>query len=217
MSSNQAPPRHYVSNSTESIRLFERPWMEALSKVHWWVPLLVYVPLIVVLVTLSTQGGLGALELAGWITAGIVVWSLTEYLLHRFVFHYHPTSERGKRLHFLMHGVHHDYPSDAMRLVMPPSVSVPLALLFYALFVWILQPLWAEALMTGFTVGYLVYDLSHYALHHAQFRNDSWLYRLKRHHMRHHYADPSRGFGVSTPLWDYVFGSNERRTVRKSS
>lgn len=209
MSSNQAPPRHYVSNSPESIRLFQRPWLEALSKVNWWVPLLVYLPLIVVL-TYRAIAGLGPLTMALWFFAGLLVWTLTEYLLHRFVFHYHPSSDWGKRLHFLMHGVHHDYPSDAKRLVMPPSVSVPLALLFYALFAWLLQPLWAEALMTGFTVGYLVYDLTHYALHHSQFRS-GWLYRLKRHHMRHHYADPSRGYGVSSPLWDYVFGSAERR------
>lgn len=214
MSSNQAPPRNYVSNSTDSIRLFRQPWMEALSKVYWWVPLLVYLPVIVALTILARSGGLRAWALLGWIAAGIAVWTLTEYLLHRFVFHYHPSSGWGKRLHFLMHGVHHDYPSDAMRLVMPPSVSIPLALLFYGLFAWALRPLPAEALMIGFTAGYLVYDLSHYALHHARFRN-GWLYRLKRHHMRHHYADPSRGFGVSSPLWDHVFGSAERRPVRK--
>jgi sterol desaturase/sphingolipid hydroxylase (fatty acid hydroxylase superfamily) len=209
MSSNQAPPKHYVSNSTESIRLFQRPWLEALSKVYWWVPLLVYLPVLAVLTVHARNGGLGGLALAAWFAGGIIVWTLTEYLLHRFVFHYHPSSGWGKRLHFLMHGVHHDYPSDAKRLVMPPAVSVPLALLFYGLFVWMLQPLHAQALMIGFTVGYLVYDLMHYALHHAQFRS-GWLYRLKRHHMRHHYADPGHGFGVSSPLWDRVFGSSEQ-------
>ena len=209
MSSNQAPPKHYVSNSTESIRLFQRPWLEALSKVYWWMPLLVYLPVLAVLTAHARNGGLGGLALTAWFAGGIIVWTLTEYLLHRFVFHYHPSSGWGKRLHFLMHGVHHDYPSDAKRLVMPPAVSIPLALLFYGLFVWMLQPLQAQALMIGFTVGYLVYDLMHYALHHAQFRS-GWLYRLKRHHMRHHYADPSRGFGVSSPLWDRVFGSSEQ-------
>ncbi|MDB5968136.1 MAG: fatty acid hydroxylase [Hydrocarboniphaga sp.] len=213
MSSDQAPPKNYVSNSPESIRMFERPWMEALSRVYWWVPLLVYLPLIVALTVHASGGGIGALPLTIWMFAGIVVWSLTEYLLHRFVFHYHPSSDWGKRLHFLMHGVHHDYPSDAKRLVMPPAISMPLALLFYGLFAWILPPLQTEALMVGFTLGYLVYDLTHYALHHAQFRS-GWLYRLKRYHMRHHYADPSRSFGVSSPLWDQVFGSTERRLSR---
>ena len=126
-------------------------------------------------------------------------------MLHRFVFHYHPKQAWAQRLHFIMHGVHHDYPSDAGRLVMPPAGSIPIVLLMYALFDWLL-PAHTEVFMAGMLSGYLVYDMIHYALHHASFRS-GWLKTLKQHHMRHHYSDPNNGFGVSSRLWDSIMGT----------
>jgi sterol desaturase/sphingolipid hydroxylase (fatty acid hydroxylase superfamily) len=109
-------------------------------------------------------------------------------------------------MHFLLHGVHHDYPNDSKRLVMPPSVSIPLAVLFYGLFILVLGEVYTAPFLAGFLVGYICYDEIHYATHHAPMKSRFWL-AIKHHHILHHFRDPERGFGVSNPAWDYVFGT----------
>jgi sterol desaturase/sphingolipid hydroxylase (fatty acid hydroxylase superfamily) len=137
-----------------------------------------------------------------------MVWTITEYLLHRYIFHFEPKSEWGKRIHFIFHGVHHDYPQDAKRLVMPPSASIPLAILFYLLFSLFFQnKSYLLTFFAGFITGYLLYDMLHYAIHHHNFKSPL-MKKLKVHHMLHHYADPAKGYGVSSALWDIIFKSN---------
>jgi len=197
----------YVSNKDESARLFESRFLEIFTHVHWSVPIIVYLPLVVWCLWFSPAAGvLSSAVLVMEFAAGLFVWTLTEYLLHRFVFHYEPTSTWGKRLHFLMHGVHHDYPQDSKRLVMPPVVSIPLASLFLGLFALLLPGVHVAATFAGFIFGYICYDEIHYATHHAPMKGKLGLW-LKHHHVRHHYLDNGRGFGVSSPLWDYVFGT----------
>jgi 4-hydroxysphinganine ceramide fatty acyl 2-hydroxylase len=110
-------------------------------------------------------------------------------------------------LHFIFHGVHHDYPSDAKRLVLPPSVSIPLAAGFYFLFNAILPANDILGFFPGFILGYLFYDISHYAIHHFNFKGNIWK-KIKQHHMLHHYQDPGKGYGVSSPFWDKIFRSD---------
>jgi sterol desaturase/sphingolipid hydroxylase (fatty acid hydroxylase superfamily) len=150
--------------------------------------------------------------------AGLFIWTFAEYSLHRWVFHYHPTSELGKKLHFLMHGVHHDYPQDHTRLVMPPPVSIPLAAAFGFLFSWLFGAHW-EAIFAGFLVGYVIYDTTHYATHHWKMQSGLGRF-LREYHLRHHFRDDDLGYGVSSPLWDYVFGTVSTRpgpTARRRS
>lgn len=124
-------PKHFVSDKDESVRLFKSNFMEFFSKVHFSVPLIIYIPVISYFLYKSILTyEMGALKIVGLAISGVFIWTITEYTLHRFVFHYHPTSDFGKKLHFIMHGVHHDYPSDSLRLVLPPSVSLPLAIGF---------------------------------------------------------------------------------------
>jgi sterol desaturase/sphingolipid hydroxylase (fatty acid hydroxylase superfamily) len=197
----------YVSNKDESARLFRSGFLELFTHVHWSVPIIVYLPVVVYFLYGPIVGEeVSALGIALNFVAGVFIWTLTEYLLHRFVFHYAPSSEWGKKLHFLMHGVHHDYPNDSKRLVMPPVVSLPLACLFYGLFTWLFPAAYVGPLFAGFIFGYICYDEIHYATHHAPMKGSVGLW-LKHHHVRHHYLDNGRGFGVSTPLWDYVFGT----------
>ncbi|MDB5985895.1 MAG: fatty acid hydroxylase [Nevskia sp.] len=209
--------RPFVSNSRDSVRMFERDWMEAMSKVHWSAPLIVFAPLILGFVVLAVSlDGLGALSAVVWFALGLIVWTPIEYVLHRWVFHFLPSSSWGQRLHFIFHGVHHDYPNDARRLVMPPSVSLPIAAMFYGLF-WLLLPRSdLDAFFAGFLAGYLIYDMMHYAVHHATFRA-AWLKALKRHHMQHHFVDATHGYGVSSPLWDVILGSLRRNRTDKAT
>jgi len=199
--------KNYVSNSPESTRMFKAGWMEALSKVHFTVPLIIYVPVVAYFVYRSSSMGISWTALLGYFALGIFLWSIAEYLLHRFVFHFEPSSGWGQRLHFIFHGVHHDFPRDALRLVMPPSASIPLAFGFYFLFTLFFHDkahLWA--FYPGFVTGYLIYDMTHYAIHHANFKSGLFK-RIKQHHMLHHYDNPTKGFGVSSSLWDFIFRS----------
>jgi sterol desaturase/sphingolipid hydroxylase (fatty acid hydroxylase superfamily) len=198
----------YVSNSTESVRMFKSNWMETLSKVHFTVPLVIYVPVIVVMTWLAFDKNITMINYFLLAAAGLVVWTITEYVLHRFVFHFEPSSTWGKRIHFIFHGVHHDYPKDTKRLVMPPSASIPLAIGFYFLFSLVFtNKIFLYPFYAGFVAGYLVYDMMHYALHHYNFKS-RLMKRVKQHHMLHHYADPTKGYGVSSSLWDVIFQSH---------
>ncbi len=193
----------YVSNQAESVRMFKANWMEALSKIHFSVPLFIYLPVIVWFLLQAQGNGWGIL---GLFISGLFVWTLTEYVLHRFIFHWVPPGKWGERLHFIWHGVHHDYPNDRLRLVLPPSVSIPLATLFYFFFRLLLRTPSVYPFFSGFILGYLCYDMMHYAMHHLRWNNSVWL-KIKNHHMLHHYQEHDKGFGVSNLLWDYVFNT----------
>ena len=199
--------KNYVSNSPHSVRMFKNNLLETLSKVHFYVPLIIYLPVIGYMVYLAlAQYNMPAQQFALLLVSGLIVWTFVEYFLHRFVFHFVPKAQWALRLHFIFHGVHHDYPNDLKRLVMPPSASIPLATGFFFLFKALLPANAVYAFFPGFIGGYLVYDMTHYAIHHFNFKG-GFLKRIKQHHMLHHYQDPSKGYGVSSDLWDKVFGS----------
>jgi dihydroceramide fatty acyl 2-hydroxylase len=183
--------------------MFKSPWLDRLTRVHPAIPVLIYGPAIVVLFLTGAQRlGFGyavALALGGYAT-----WTLTEYWLHRIVFHFEPEDGIGARLHWVIHGVHHDHPNDPLRLVMPPSASIPLAVAFLLLFWLVLGADAATAFGAGFLLGYLAYDMIHYHVHHHRPRTRVGR-KLRELHMRHHFQDDERGFGVSAPYWDHVF------------
>ena len=197
--------------STQPIRLFHSDRLEFFTHIHPAVVPAIWLP---VSAAFLAQGVI-LTRSAGHVWAsipaffgGILLWSFAEYCLHRFIFHFTPRTQRQKRIAFLMHGVHHAQPRVKTRLVMPPLVSIPLACLFYALFTLVVSmllraPDLTGALFAGFVTGYVCYDLTHYSLHHFQFRS-GFMKALRAHHMRHHTEHESR-FGVSSPLWDHVF------------
>ena len=203
--------KNFVSNKDFTVRMFKSDLMESLSRVHPAVPLIVFVPVIAFFIYKSIVFQISLVNILLLIVLGIFIWSFAEYTLHRFIFHFKAKSKFGQKIHFIFHGVHHDYPMDSRRLVMPPSVSVPLAALFYFLFEAILGKSFVSPFFVGFLVGYLFYDLTHYAVHHFNIHNKFWL-ALKKHHMRHHFQNPEFGYGVSSPLWDYIVGTDFPKT-----
>jgi len=201
--------RLYISNKNETVRMFESDFMEFFSRVHPVIPLALYLPVVGYMLYVSLwRRQLSFVAVAALFLLGILLWTLIEYLIHRYIFHYEPKTRWGKQLHFVIHGVHHDYPNDARRLVMPPAISIPLAFLFFGLFFLIFGSL-APAVFAGLVFGYLCYDMLHYATHHLAMKSGVWLW-LKQYHLRHHFKDDHVGYGISSPLWDYVF-----RTTRK--
>ena len=208
-----------ASGRTEALRaspaIFETPALDRLTRVHPSVPPLIFIPAIVILAVLGAGDISWAADLSA-IAGGYVFWTLSEYWGHRAIFHFEPENGFGARLHWMIHGVHHDHPNDRLRLVLPPAFSLPLAAGFWGLFVAVLGMRVGCAACAGFFSGYLVYDMTHFALHHARpkSRFGRWLREL---HMRHHFEDDERGFGVSVPYWDMVFGtytSRRRRAAR---
>jgi sterol desaturase/sphingolipid hydroxylase (fatty acid hydroxylase superfamily) len=201
----------FVSNKNETVRMFKNDFLEMLTRVHYTVPLIIFLPVVLWFIYKSIfQFHLTFLTIAGLFILGIAVWTLTEYLLHRFVFHLELPGRIGQRIHFIFHGVHHDYPSDSKRLVMVPTVSIPLAILFYYLFRWMLGVEAVAPFFSGFISGYLFYDMTHYAVHHFNLKSKFWL-ELKHHHMLHHFSESDRGFGVSSKFWDLVFRTMYRK------
>ena len=204
--------KNFVSNKDVTVRMFDNSFMEACSRVHPAVPLIVYIPVIGFFLYRAIEVfNISFANITYIVALGIIVWTFTEYTLHRFIFHYTPKSAFGEKIHFIFHGVHHDYPNDSRRLVMPPSVSVPLAVFFYFLFQMILGKSYVAPFFVGFLTGYLFYDMTHFAVHHFNIRNKFWLI-LKKHHMRHHFQDAEKGFGVSSPMWDYIVGTEFPKT-----
>jgi len=198
----------FISNKDESVRLFESDFLEKFTHVHYLTPIVVFGPVVAYFLYLTfLHPSAVLLTSVGMFVGGAIAWSFTEYFLHRFVFHYHPTSDFGKRIHFLLHGVHHDYPNDSNRLVMAPLISIPLAFAFYFGFKTIIPIHLLYPYFAGFVTGYIFYDTLHYALHHLDLKGKWWI-ALKTHHLKHHFKDPEKGYGVSSPLWDVIVGSN---------
>ena len=190
-----------------SVRLFQNDLLEALTHVHPIVPLLVWGPIAAFLLWRGVAvHELPASGLAAIGGIALVVWTLTEYGLHRFVFHYPARSRLGKYLVFMFHGVHHAAPRDKTRLVMPPAGGIILLTVLYQVFRLAVPAPWLEPFLAFFIIGYLAYDYIHYATHHFAMRSPL-LHFLKVYHLQHHYGAKGVRYGVSSPLWDRIFGT----------
>lgn len=192
-----------------SARMFENRLLEKLSHVHPATPAVLFLPLAALsLWAAAAVDGTAPLHIAWQVLAGYLGWTLTEYWLHRLFFHLPVRGPLSRRVYFFVHGVHHDWPWDQTRLVMPPSVSIILAALFYGLF---RAAFGAEvhALFAGFVLGYVLYDTLHWYAHAGSPKN-RWLKLLRREHLVHHFKAPGTRFGVSCPWWDVVFRTSGR-------
>lgn len=208
MSTHEGTP-----SRTEQLRasppMFDSPLLDRFTRVHVAVVPALFVPIIAVFLVLALDASASAGYVLGYVLIGYVVWTLTEYWLHRIVFHFEPEHGLGARLHWMIHGVHHDHPNDPLRLVMPPSASLPLATLFAVAFQLLLPFGPACGVAAGFFAGYLAYDLIHFYVHHARPRGPIGR-KLRELHMRHHFQDDDTAYGVSAPWWDHVFGTAAR-------
>jgi len=192
------------------LKLFRNEWLERLT----YMPISVFIPFWAITLPLVCWNSLTIplSSFCGLFIAGLCVWTIFEYIGHRFFFHLELRSAAGQRLIFVMHGNHHDDPSDKLRNMMPLIVTVPVS---FAL--WEIGRLCAgaygAALFAGFLAGYISYDLIHYLCHQVTFRS-GFMGRLRRHHLSHHYAAPDRNFAVSNMVWDQIFRTKTGRASR---
>ncbi len=153
----------------------------------------------------------GLAQLLALLAVGLVLWTLTEYVLHRFVFHWQPASALMEQFVFIMHGNHHAVPNDPLRNLMPPMVSLPVGGLVWAGLVALAGPA-GNWLFLGWMSGYVAYDLVHYACH--QWPMKGRLARmLKTHHMHHHHLREEGNFAITGMMWDRLFRT---RVVRRA-
>jgi dihydroceramide fatty acyl 2-hydroxylase len=184
-------------------RLFEQDLLERVTLAHPGWPIALYGPGGAGLVWYAARAGVAPGALAGGYAAGLLVWTLTEYVIHRYSFHHVPSTRFEVALAYLVHGVHHAYPDDSRRWVLPVVVTLPIAAAIVAI-ARIAGGASALPAVAGFLHGYLAYDTLHHTIHRG--RNRSRVVRwLRKYHMQHHYATPDQRFGVSSPLWDVIF------------
>jgi len=201
-----------TDHSDVPIRLFKSDFLEFFSHISPITVLVIWLPVALFFLIWSiahAPAGAFPVVIPLGFLVGLFLWTLAEYVLHRFLFHMPVKGEKAERIIFLFHGVHHAQPQLKTRLVMPPVISIPLAAIFYALFylffaVILKAAQWVAPVFSAFIFGYLLYDLTHYATHHFPMRGGYAKY-IKRYHMQHHYKTPNARFGVSSPLWDKVF------------
>jgi len=200
-------PRHYKGG--ESAPLFGN-FLEPLSKTAWYVIPIVWLPPVIYGTYISREGCSSWAEVAAYWGLGLFLWTLVEYVLHRFLFHidhYLPDNRVALTIHFLLHGVHHYLPMDKYRLVMPPTLFLALATPFWKLAHTVFAYNWhvGTAVFCGGIFGYIGYDLTHYFLHHKKL--PPFYQQLKKYHLQHHFMDYENGFGVTSRFWDTIFGT----------
>ena len=187
-----------TANRTDVLRasppMFDSRLLDVLSRVHPAVPVLIFTPAVVLLAAWELSSA-SVLTTAALTVGGYALWTLFEYWLHRIVFHFEPQDGLGARMHWIIHGVHHDHPNDPLRLVMPPAVSVPLGIVVFGILYLVFGAGYAPGLGAGFFAGYLAYDMIHYYIHHFRARGPA---RADAARAAHAPSLPGRHKG----LWD---------------
>ena len=187
-------------------QLFRNHYLEMMTKTHPLVIWGMYVPVLAFFMySAHVKMGYTFTTLSITFFSGLFFWTFFEYLMHRFAFHWAAESERAKKFIYIMHGNHHHFPRDKERLFMPPVPSIILASAVFGLMYLAIGTL-VFMFFPGFLIGYLLYGTMHYAIH-AWSPPFKWLKPLWRNHHLHHYKDDHKGFGVSTTIWDRVFGT----------
>lgn len=191
--------------------LFQNPLLERLTRTHIAVPLVIFGGIATGLIIYGlNQGFITPITAPLLFVAGLLVFTLVEYIMHRYLFHLHPKTEKQEKFAYTVHGVHHDYPKDKDRLAMPPPLSLLIATLFFFFFKLIMGNM-VYGFLPGFVMGYAAYLWVHFMVH--AFKPPKNFFKiLWVHHGIHHYKDPENAFGVSSPFWDYVFGTMPKKS-----
>lgn len=193
-------------------QLFENPILEKLSRTHISVPVSMFFLIGAVLGWYAfSYSELSHLLIGLLFAAGLITFTFVEYWVHRSVYHIEPSTEARAKFQYIAHGVHHEYPRDKTRLAMPPVLAIILAAGLFAVCFFLMGEA-AYAFFPGFIWGYAAYLLVHYAVH-AYPPPKNFFKHLWINHAVHHYKD-AKVFGVSSPLWDHVFGTMD--TIPKS-
>jgi len=210
-------PKHLV-NPVRDIILFDNWFLETVSRAKWWHIIVAYLPwhLYCIYWMAQVNFSLNPLSVLFVTFLGALSWTLTEYIVHRYLFHgedywmpYMPHNRWVFTAHFTIHGIHHAFPQDRERIVFPPFPGQ--LFLFYPLIFAPLKSCMPQEYFYNFFIGvllgYQAYEMVHYSVHHLN-PDEGWLRNMKLYHMQHHYKFGTIGFGVSSKFWDVVFGTD---------
>ncbi|MBS1950483.1 MAG: Fatty acid hydroxylase family (carotene hydroxylase/sterol desaturase) [Cytophagales bacterium] len=192
-------------------RLFKNPILEKMTHTHISVPLVIFFLYSSGLLYWSiTHTSLSVGITLVMFFFGLLFFTWVEYVVHRYVFHMSTQTEKRAEMQYIIHGVHHEYPKDKSRLAMPPVLSLTIATLLLFIFRLILGDL-VFSFLPGFIVGYALYLLIHYMIHAFQPPKNFFKLLWVNHSIHHYKTDEEVIFGVSSPLWDYVFGTMPKK------
>lgn len=194
--------------------LFKNPYLEKLTRTHISVPLTIYfIGSAAMLYINFSRGYTTILQAIGIFFLAFFFWTWFEYMMHKHLFHMLPTSKIREKIQYTFHGVHHEYPRDKTRLAMPPAASIMILVALY-FFCLLIMGKYTYTFLPGFIMGYSMYLLIHYSIHAFRpprnFLGQIWVL-----HSVHHYKDDSNAFGVSSPLWDYIYGTLPENTYKR--
>ncbi len=205
-----------TSIKKEQARLFQNPILEYFTKTSLLESTLTSVGIALVCIWIGNKlnPDMSLNWSIGLFVAGLLFWSPFEYLLHRYIFHIAEDAFKGsRRLQYLLHGVHHDNPTDAQRTLMPFLPKIIYAVVFFVLFYIILGKN-SPHFSGGFMMGYYGYSMIHYSIH--RFRAPNWLKPLWHHHHIHHHLHNDKAYGVSSTFWDRFFKTMPPESSLKS-
>lgn len=197
---------HQPIVSKEAPRFFENNVLESMTRTVWWAIPTVWLPVVCWFTSKSFGMGQSVPDVCLLVLSGIFTWTLIEYSVHRFLFHIKTESYWANTAHYLLHGCHHKHPMDGLRLVFPPAAAAILCFPLWGMVKLMVTTTAAPAYFAGGLLGYVMYDCIHYYLHHGNPSIDRAKY-LKRYHMNHHFRIQNMGFGITSSLWDIVFGT----------
>lgn len=208
------------------LRLFKHDIAEYFSNTQWYIIPTLWLPVSLYLAYRCLLGGVGIGFTILLMLFGMFWWSLTEYVLHRFIFHLEPYKNKNSKIsavtdtwlyittHFLLHGQHHKVPFDKGRLVFPPVPAAVLVLGFRVFFQFLCGNAVGDGLMAGGILGYVSYDMIHYCTHHGNIAKDTFLDRVRSYHIGHHFNDHDSAFGISSQLWDVPFHTMPKKKMQ---
>lgn len=194
-----------IKNSGQGT-IFENRFLEKFTKTSPGLTLCTYVPVLLLLIYAGIYYHVISTVWAGTAIffGAFISWTLFEYLMHRYIYHFVTDSPLVQKVHYTIHGVHHEYPRDKERLFMPPLPGLLIVTLLFGIF-YLLMGAYVYIFLPGFLTGYLCYAFIHYSIHKTPV--PAFLKSVYRHHALHHYKYPDKAFGVSSPFWDHVFGT----------
>jgi sterol desaturase/sphingolipid hydroxylase (fatty acid hydroxylase superfamily) len=196
-------------------RIFQHNLLEKMTRTHTAVPVVLYLIIAYSFIAHASRAyTISTFSSSLLVFLGFTGFTLAEYVFHRFLFHFEAVTEIEKKIQYIIHGIHHHDPKDRKRLAMPLPASISLAGIYFMLFYQIMEKN-AMYFFPGFITGYAVYLSVHHAVHAFRPPKNPLRYWWKHHHI-HHYGQNDRAFGVSSPLWDYVFRTMPRKKDRST-
>jgi len=188
--------------------MFRQPGVDFFFRWRWWAAPVIFAPLALLILSMGFISQASIMLVCATFVVGVFFWTLFEYLMHRFMFHVLAQISGLSHFHYVIHGMHHEYPLDPYRVIFPPFLSLGLGSIIAGICALLLPQAWFFGFLAGFMTGYCWYEFVHYASHQIKWKNP-WLKRLKRHHLLHHHneAFKNKNYGVTTVLWDRVFST----------